>query len=233
MGLSGSGEIDWDEFLEMIGTHLERESALKEFYSKDGPQRQPREAVEMVRLALDTVRADTRSIYGSMSRPHMDLKVRFGAEKAAMKIRCFFRPDGEGASVRFRRSWDIAQIIMLLYVALIVPFRIGFEMRANPENVMFWLEVVVDIYFWMDIFINFRTGVYDEYGELIIDQRVLCIKYATGWLALDVGETARKGRLSSAPKHSAIPSFSHTLPLRAARSLVPAGNVHRAARVGR
>lgn len=47
-----------------------------------------------------------------------------------------------------RAWWDFAQILALLYVAFLVPFRVGFEHHPeeNPFSTAWWLELVVDIY---------------------------------------------------------------------------------------
>ena len=47
-----------------------------------------------------------------------------------------------------RSAWDLCQVLALLYVAFIVPFRVGFN--HHPEEIPFelawWIELVVDAY---------------------------------------------------------------------------------------
>ena len=47
---------------------------------------------------------------------------------------------------RFRLVWDGMQVVLLLYVALVVPFRFGFSAVAAPGSVGWWWEIFVDLY---------------------------------------------------------------------------------------
>jgi hypothetical protein len=46
-------------------------------------------------------------------------------EKEAMAARCFFHPN-----MPFRTSWDICQVALLIYLLLMVPLRVGFELEV-------------------------------------------------------------------------------------------------------
>ena len=97
--------------------------------------RPPREAAQMLRMAIATVQADMRAIYGTLGRSQgtpgrVNMMGERMAEITARKRTCFLRPD-----TAFKRSWDISQIFMLFYVAMIVPFRIGFAQESTPDQV--------------------------------------------------------------------------------------------------
>lgn len=163
-------------------TQLHRHGQLR-----SGLDRDPLDATAMVRFAIELVQADTRAIYGSSRKMtgRVNMRGEGLAERRAKNRRCFFRPDGKGGAVHFRHAWDLVQIFMLCYVALVVPFRIGFDEEAQPSDRIFWWEVVVDLYFWLDILMNFRTGHYNEYDELVVDPKEVCKKYVQGWFVLD------------------------------------------------
>ena len=189
-----SGAIEWEEFLHLVSSHVLRDLELGHAFSNlknaatglhEEVEREPRNAADMVRVALNNVRNDTRAIYGTAIRPHK-LQLQLEQELLGKKKRCFFRPLGTGAAVQFRQSWDVAQVFIIIYVALSVPFRIGFSREAVPFSAVFWWEVAVDVYFWFDIVLNFRTGYYDRHGQLVIDQKQIAIKYVTGWFPIDV-----------------------------------------------
>eukprot|EP01044_Picomonas_judraskeda_P001146 COSAG03_NODE_63_length_15223_cov_32.095940_5_plen_939_part_00 len=189
-----SGAIDWEEFLHMVSSHVLRDLEFGHAVSNlkntatglhEDVGRQPRNAADMVRIALNTVRNDTRAIYGTAIRPHK-LQVQLEQEILGAKKRCFFRPLGTGGAVQFRQSWDVAQVFIIIYVALSVPFRVGFSREAVPFSAVFWWEVVIDVYFWFDIVLNFRTGYYDRHGQLVIDQKKIAVKYLTSWFPIDV-----------------------------------------------
>jgi len=59
-----------------------------------------------------------------------------------------------------------------LQVALAVPLRIGFDVEANPSEIMFYFEMAIDVYFWVDIVVQFRSGYYNLDKELIVDVRL-------------------------------------------------------------
>eukprot|EP01052_Picozoa_sp_SAG31_P012606 SAG31_NODE_741_length_12429_cov_13.571127_10_plen_316_part_00 len=78
-----------------------------------------------------------------------------------------------------------------MYVAITIPLRIGFERQewSDPQTGWFWFELLVDIYFWIDIVINFRTAYRvgdDPSMELIIDPRLIAKRYLKGWFPIDL-----------------------------------------------
>ena len=55
--------------------------------------------------------------------------------------------EGDG---KFRRQWDVVQVLLLLYVAVMVPLRTGFDDRGlmmEPLSALWWMELMVDLYF--------------------------------------------------------------------------------------
>lgn len=54
----------------------------------------------------------------------------------------------------FRKVWDAAQVVLLCYVAMVTPLRIGFDIEVELFGATWFWEVLVDIYFIADIFIN-------------------------------------------------------------------------------
>jgi hypothetical protein len=43
--------------------------------------------------------------------------------------------------------WDLVQVVLLLYLFIIVPVRVAFDVNIDAESPAFWLDVCVDIYF--------------------------------------------------------------------------------------
>lgn len=56
------------------------------------------------------------------------------------------------------------QVILLLYVMVAVPLRIGFGIEVEFGTVSFWVDAVVDVYFICDVAMNFRTAYYNSHG---------------------------------------------------------------------
>ena len=61
-----------------------------------------------------------------------------------------------------RIFWDVLQVAALCYVALTVPLNIGFDISTKPDEMIFWVDVTVDLYFIIDICVNFRTAYFDR-----------------------------------------------------------------------
>ena len=94
--------------------------------------------------------------------------------------------EGDTFASKFRRAWDVVQVFVLLYVAIAVPFRIGFRSEAEPYSLVFWFEFAIDAYFWADIYLNFRTAYKDKADNLVTDIRAIRRRYLRGWFAIDV-----------------------------------------------
>jgi hypothetical protein len=67
----------------------------------------------------------------------------------------------------FLKFWDMTQGLLLVYVALVVPYRVAFEVYNAPGSAAWVFDLVVDIYFVTDIIFNFLTPIYDENGLLV------------------------------------------------------------------
>lgn len=93
----------------------------------------------------------------------------------------FIHPEGQ-----FRKTWDFIQSFLLVYVAVMVPLRMGFSMEAEVGSGGWTVELIVDMYFIADIVFNFRTGVYDSDGVLIYDRPAIRRRYLKGWFSIDI-----------------------------------------------
>jgi hypothetical protein len=56
----------------------------------------------------------------------------------------------------FKRRWDITQAVILVYIALVVPFRVGYKQPS--EGVLYGMDLIIDLYFYVDICFNFVTA---------------------------------------------------------------------------
>jgi len=92
----------------------------------------------------------------------------------------FIHPDGQ-----FRKKWDMFQSMLLIYVALSVPYRLGLAVETVVLTGDWWWELFVDLYFDTDVVLNFRTGSYDSDGALIHDRKVIRDRYLRGWFSID------------------------------------------------
>ena len=84
-----------------------------------------------------------------------------------------------------RKRYDMLMLVMLTYIAVVVPFRIGFNVNVEVWTLGFFFELAVDAFFVADIVISFRSAYYDERGELEVGAEKIAMNYASGWFAID------------------------------------------------
>ena len=92
----------------------------------------------------------------------------------------FIHPEG-----KFRKTWDTFQAVLLIYVAISVPVRIGFNINNEYYSGEWFLELFVDAYFWCDILFNFRTGFFSNDGVVVSDRKKIRQAYFKGWFTID------------------------------------------------
>ncbi|KOO25141.1 potassium voltage-gated channel subfamily h member 7 [Chrysochromulina tobinii] len=114
---------------------------------------------------------------------------------------------------RFCSTWNVVLAFFILYCALAVPLEIAFEsdmvrafctrpedpfgpqiyrQECNSFQLWFWLNFLVDVWFMIDITINFRTGYMHE-GHFVNDDWPVMKAYLTGAFGLDVAGTIPLG----------------------------------------
>ena len=86
---------------------------------------------------------------------------------------------------RFRRRWDVMQIMLLLYVAIVVPFRVAFNVTLELWGFWFFFDLLSDLYFISDMFLSFQTAFYDERGELETKTDKIFAHYFRTWFVID------------------------------------------------
>ena len=87
---------------------------------------------------------------------------------------------------QFSLVWDLVQIIFLAYVGMVVPFRACFDVEIPFEfSFAFMLDNFVDIYFIVDLFLNFRTAYYADSGLLEGRPSAIVEHYFKGWFTID------------------------------------------------
>eukprot|EP00736_Rhodelphis_marinus_P006804 Rmarinus@m.29282 len=87
----------------------------------------------------------------------------------------------------FIRIWDVLIGFLLLYQAIIIPFRLSFE--EDPEQAWGAFDYFVDFLFFVDITIQFNTAYLDERGEAVTDRRKIALRYFKGFFILDMLST--------------------------------------------
>jgi hypothetical protein len=85
---------------------------------------------------------------------------------------------------RWKQYWDLYIICLIMYVAVVVPFRLGFE----SEDTKAWKTwgYILDVSFLIDIILTFFTAYFDaDSSELITDPKQIALYYLKGWFWID------------------------------------------------
>ena len=69
----------------------------------------------------------------------------------------------------FRHSWDIGMMAVLSWVLCTLPYRLAFGI--DPEGAYWWAERMVDLFFVVDIQLNFRTTYVDDVAGVEVFNR--------------------------------------------------------------
>ena len=64
----------------------------------------------------------------------------------------------------FSLTWDLIQLVFLIYVSLMIPLRVCFDVEVPLWSMAFWIDTAVDAYFIIDLFMCFRTSYKREDG---------------------------------------------------------------------
>lgn len=87
----------------------------------------------------------------------------------------------------FKKNWQILMLVLLMYVASIVPFNVCFNQPT--ENVTFGdvFDAFVDFLFFIDILVNFLSAYEDPAsGTLVTDLKKIASNYISSWFFLDL-----------------------------------------------
>jgi len=97
---------------------------------------------------------------------------------------------------RFRMMWDIGIIMpFLVYLSVMMPYRMCFAKEAVLGSTVYWLEFMIDMFFLLDVIFSFRTGYFvvssdtggaEEEQEVEYDRWRVALVYFKSWFVLDV-----------------------------------------------
>jgi CRP-like cAMP-binding protein len=120
-------------------------------------------------------------IFGAARKEYnSSLQNRLSADKDVQKVSMLIMtPDSP-----LRKYWALLMIFMLLYTAIVTPYRICFL----DDVVGTWLivDICTDCIFVIDIVLTFFSAYEEEDGTLVVDWKVIGKKYVKSWLVLDM-----------------------------------------------
>ena len=84
---------------------------------------------------------------------------------------------------KYKQFWDFIVMLLLIYTALYVPFKVCFVETTSEFG--FILDLIVDSLFLTDIVVTFNTAIEDDYGVFIVKRSIIAKSYCTGWFFID------------------------------------------------
>ena len=92
------------------------------------------------------------------------------------------------AGLEFLKRWDLVTAMFLVFVALVTPFELGFletEVDTAGGVALFALNRVVDLVFFVDIFVQMNTMFIDSKGRKVYSRALIMRNYARTWFLVD------------------------------------------------
>ncbi|RLN88689.1 hypothetical protein BBJ28_00008504 [Nothophytophthora sp. Chile5] len=85
---------------------------------------------------------------------------------------------------RFRRWWDFALTVCIAYVIVMTPIKVGFDVQTTGAG--YALDVVVDLFYLMEMVLNFFTSYEDDAtGDEVKDPVKIRRNYIKSWFLVD------------------------------------------------
>ena len=83
----------------------------------------------------------------------------------------------------WKEMWDVFILVLIIYSAIAVPYRICFE---SPAVGMVWIfEQLLTAAFMVDVGFNFNTAHSDNADSWVTDRREIAVRYLSGWFWID------------------------------------------------
>ena len=98
----------------------------------------------------------------------------------------------------YKRYWDNLIICLVMYNTLFIILVVCYN--RYDERGLYWYEsaedtlnvtpmvidYLIDIMFFMDIYLTFHTTFFDAENELVLDKKVIAKKYLSWWFTIDL-----------------------------------------------
>ena len=80
--------------------------------------------------------------------------------------------------------WDMLHFAAIVFVLIGVPLRIGFNINVRPDQPFFYVEAGIDVFFILDLLLNFRTAYVLEDGLVEDSPKYIAAHYLKTWFSL-------------------------------------------------
>eukprot|EP01052_Picozoa_sp_SAG31_P000881 SAG31_NODE_27_length_32731_cov_1443.130393_24_plen_902_part_00 len=84
----------------------------------------------------------------------------------------------------FTYIWDTVSVILLIYITVLMPVRMGFGMK--DDALLFAIDIFMEIFFLVNVGKTFLTAYRDETGKIVTSARMISRRYIRGDFLFDV-----------------------------------------------
>jgi hypothetical protein len=84
----------------------------------------------------------------------------------------------------FKKKWDLIIAFMLIFTALVSPYRIAFVNVDSTEWTV--IETLIDCIFGIDLVLNFFFAYYDDKDDIVDSRKRIILDYLYGWFLIDL-----------------------------------------------
>lgn len=89
-----------------------------------------------------------------------------------------------------KTNWELFVIVLALYNSFFIPFELSYEPETLARVEFTLLNTLIDLMFFIDIFVSFRTSFYHPItGDEISDLKIIRKNYFKGRFAIDFMST--------------------------------------------
>ena len=109
-------------------------------------------------------------VYDASHGDFMRFKKKEAVEKSTNFVDGMLLPHG-----KVRQAWDLAVVVVLLYVVLSEPVFLGFNVElTGPVRI---IDPLVLSFFALDVIVNFRTAFEDKHSQLVTGWKLVAMHY--------------------------------------------------------
>jgi hypothetical protein len=81
--------------------------------------------------------------------------------------------------------WNVIMGILLVYTATVMPYKISFVV-SKVGDPWFYLEIIIDILFFLDVIVNIFSAYVDHEGAIIKNRKMIFLRYLRTWMIPDI-----------------------------------------------
>lgn len=86
---------------------------------------------------------------------------------------------------KFKKTWNIVMVIVLLYTATIMPYRISF-IEGTVYDAWWYIENILNVIFFLDFIFTCFTATYDSRNKLVTHIPTIFCAYLKSWMLIDI-----------------------------------------------